>query len=82
MHQSDIKLTTSTPKKSQEDSPVAPPPVDRPERGSDVPTSDFHESFASRDAVQEEKEQKQEHSMERSHTMASVQFLLAHQPSR
>ena len=81
-HQSDIKLATSTPKKSQEDSPVAPPPVDRPERGSDASTSIFRESFASRDAVQGEKEERQEPSLERSDTMASVQFLLAHQPSR
>ena len=78
MHQSDIKLATSSPKKFQDDSPVASPPADWPERGSDASTSNFHESFASRDAVQEEKEQEQEPSLECSGTIASVHFFLAH----
>lgn len=61
---------------------MPPPPVDHPERGADAPTSIFRESFTSRDAALEEQEKEPVPTLERSETMASVQFLLAHQPSR
>ena len=63
---------------------MPPPPAGRADRGADAPASVFRESFASRDAVLEERELEPEQrpELERADTMASVQFLLAHQPSR
>jgi len=71
-------MTTLT--NSQQDAPVAPPQVYRPERGANATASKFSESFANTDGIQEETEKMA--SLQRSETMTSVHFLLAHQPSR
>lgn len=71
-------MTTFT--NSQRDMFTTPPGVHRPNGDFHASTSKSRDSFASLDAIQEERENLR--TLQRPEPMASVDFLLAHQPSR
>ena len=71
-------MTTFT--NSQRDVFTTPPGVHRPNGVFHASTSKSRDSLASVDTIQEEREKLR--TLRRSEPMASVDFLLAHQPSR